>query len=119
MATGATTGRQPPITRPCSHHSIVLNCYPLARQNEPFNHGLLSMTMVLGVDVASSQWIANGSALLAFESSAAHFSALKVPALIWPADVAETLSAVGLADAIDRLARQEGVAAVALDGPQG
>ena len=77
------------------------------------------MIKVLGVDVASSKWIANGSALLAFESGAAHFSALKVPALVWPADVAEMLSAVGLADTIDRFAHQEGIAAVALDGPQG
>ena len=97
----------------------MLHCYLLTRQNGLFDHGLRSMIRVLGVDVASSKWIANGSALLAFESGAAHFSALRVPALVWPADIAKTLWAVGLADAIDRFARQEGVAAVALDGPQG
>ena len=80
---------------------------------------MASMIRVLGVDVASSKWIANGSALLAFESGAPHFSVLKVPALVWPTDLAETLSAVGLVDAIDSFAREKGVAAVALDGPQG
>ena len=33
--------RHPPITRPRSRRIIVSNYYPSARQNEPFNHGLL------------------------------------------------------------------------------
>jgi hypothetical protein len=41
-ACGATSERQPRITRPVSCGIIISNYYyPLARHNEPFNHGLL------------------------------------------------------------------------------
>lgn len=74
------------------------------------------MIRVLGIDVASSTWTSNGSALLTFQPGAGAFSGLRAPAIKWPG---APLSAAALADAIDDFVRQEGVAAVALDGPQG
>ena len=74
------------------------------------------MVRVLGVDVASSNWAANGSALLTFETGAHRFSSAVVPAMKWPDT---RLSPESLAGAIDDFVRSNGIVAVALDGPQG
>ncbi len=74
------------------------------------------MVRVLGIDVASSNWAANGSALLTFEIGAPRFSSAVVPAIKWPDT---RLSPESLAGAIDDFVRSNGIVAVALDGPQG
>lgn len=71
---------------------------------------------VLGIDLASSNWSAIGSATIEFDDKAAKFTRVVAGAIRWPAT---SLTAEALADAIDAFARREGVRAVALDGPQG
>jgi hypothetical protein len=74
------------------------------------------MQRVVGIDLASSAWTANGSAMLGFEPAADGFSELVTPAIEWP-DAPLTPSA--LAGAIHAFVTRNGVRAVALDGPQG
>jgi len=68
----------------------------------------------LGIDLASSFWAANGSALVEF--SPLRFERAACGAIRWPS---APLSARALAEAIDDHARSQGATAVALDGPQG
>lgn len=72
------------------------------------------MTRVLGIDLASSDWAAIGTALIAFEGD--RFTRVTAPAIRWPTT---ELTPSVLADAIDAFARREAVRAIALDGPQG
>jgi len=68
---------------------------------------------VVGVDVAT-RWRDTGSARLTFAQG--RVVDVQTPAIRWPDG---TLTATGLADAIDAHARAHDVLAVALDGPQG
>lgn len=70
------------------------------------------MGCVLGVDVASSSWKANGSALIDFDE--AGFRRVVPGVIAWPSG---PLTPARLADAIDGAARVHSVRAVALDGP--
>lgn len=70
----------------------------------------------LGIDVASSTWGNNGSALVEFDVSANIVSRVVPGAISWPED---PLSPHALARAIDEYAQSNGVRAIALDGPQG
>lgn len=72
---------------------------------------------VLGIDIASANWAANGSALLEFDVDAQSFTKVLMPAIDWP--VADPMTPQALATVIDRSARACGVCAVSLDGPQG
>ncbi len=72
------------------------------------------MRHVLGIDVASSSWLANGSALISYDD--AGFRDVVPGAIKWPL---APLTPEGLADAIDAYAREKSITAVALDGPQG
>lgn len=74
------------------------------------------MAKVLGIDLSSKNWASNGSALLGFDIGASRFAELHVPALTWPH---EGITAEALANAVHKFAVDNGVAAVALDGPQG
>jgi hypothetical protein len=69
---------------------------------------------VLGIDVASRSWTANGSALIEYD--AAGFRRVVPGAVAWPSGL---LTPARLADAIDDFARTHAVDAAALDGPQG
>jgi hypothetical protein len=69
---------------------------------------------VLGIDVASSSWAANGSALIEFDETT--FGRVVAPAIKWPS---EQLTSASLAAAIDAFARDSAIDAIALDGPQG
>jgi len=71
---------------------------------------------VLGIDVASASWRANGSAVIEYDDATSTFLHVVPGAIDWPS-VPLTIQA--LADEIDHFARRDGVAAVALDGPQG
>jgi hypothetical protein len=71
---------------------------------------------VLGVDLASSAWSNNGSARLSFDLGGRAWTGLRVPALAWPG---ARLTAAAMARTIDEHATGTGIAAVALDGPQG
>lgn len=75
------------------------------------------MNAVLGVDLASASWKANGSALVAWGEAAGGRTVTRVePACIaWRVHAALTPGA--MADAIDACARRHGVRAVAIDGP--
>ncbi len=70
----------------------------------------------LGVDLASASWADNGSALVSFDRDSARFVSVSPGAIAWPSS---PLTARSLADAVDAFAREHGVGAVALDGPQG
>lgn len=72
--------------------------------------------LALGVDVASSSWGANGSAVVEFNRTTLTVSAVLPGAIRWPETA---LTPAALADAIDEHVRGRGVGAVALDGPQG
>lgn len=72
------------------------------------------MRRVLGIDVASSSWSANGSALVEYGEPG--FERVDPGAIAWPSGA---LTPAALADAIDKFAREHAVDAVALDGPQG
>lgn len=72
------------------------------------------MRRVLGIDVASSSWKANGSALIEYDE--AGFGRVVPGAIVWPSG---PLTPIALADAIDKFARAHAVDATALDGPQG
>lgn len=76
----------------------------------------MTLRKVLGIDLASSKWSANGSAALEFDDAAKVFTRVTAPAFRWPS---VPLTPSALASAIDEFARREGVCAVALDGPQG
>lgn len=71
-------------------------------------------TKVLGIDTALVDWEAVGSAVIEFDASS--FTQVLAPAIAWPR---QPLSARALAVEIDRFARAEQIAAVAIDGPQG
>lgn len=71
---------------------------------------------VLGVDLGMS-WASNGSALLSFAPGAAH--AWRACSLNVLAPQSQPPTAASLASAIDTLARERGVHAASLDGPQG
>src|SRR4051812_19242635 len=73
------------------------------------------MRKALGIDVASSTWASNGSALITFDSESVR--AIKTPAIEWP--IATRLTPAALADAIDTFALAKSVVAISLDGPQG
>jgi hypothetical protein len=75
---------------------------------------MTTTTRVLGIDLASS-WANLGSAMIAFDESGRGRDVIPA-ALRWP-DV--PFAPATLADAIDAYAREHGVSAVALDGPQG
>jgi hypothetical protein len=83
----------------------------------PDNPLMGKLLRVLGIDIASANWAANGSALLEFDVEAQSFTHVVTPAIEWP--VAEPMTPQALATAIDRSARACGVRAVSLDGPQG
>jgi hypothetical protein len=74
------------------------------------------MLKVLGIDIASSAWSSNGSAVIGFEPSSGTFHDLEPAVIRWPA---ASLTPTTLAEAIDRYARDHRICAVALDGPQG
>ena len=71
---------------------------------------------VLGIDLASARWSNNGSAVLRFDASTPAWTAIRVPAIVWPTDA---LTPVAMDKAIDRFAVSHDIIAVALDGPQG
>src|SRR5712671_1494812 len=71
---------------------------------------------VLGIDVASSVWSANGSATIDFDDAERVFTHVNAGAISWPSS---PLTPSALAIAIDEFAKREGVCAVSLDGPQG
>lgn len=70
---------------------------------------------VLGVDVASSEWSSNGSALVEFDSNG--WRNVVAPAVVWPTTHALTPRA--LARALMDYCAQESISAISLDGPQG
>jgi predicted kinase len=70
---------------------------------------------VLGVDLASGAWRDNGTALLEFDDDG--WRAVRPGIVVWPASGRP--SAAELAARIDAAAREHGVGAVSLDGPQG
>ncbi len=70
---------------------------------------------VLGIDLASSSWASNGSALLTFDRD--RWRDARAPAIRCSARRA--LAPESLAEAIDAFALEEGLAAVSIDGPQG
>jgi hypothetical protein len=72
------------------------------------------MRSVLGVDVASTSWVANGSARIEIDDQS--FRRVTPAAIRWPSD---EYSPSALANAIDEHARKHRVIAVSLDGPQG
>lgn len=74
---------------------------------------MAAMTSVLGIDVASSSWEANGAALIELDETTLEVRRVAPGALPWPTHGAPT--ATKLADEIDRFARRHGVHAVALD----
>jgi hypothetical protein len=74
------------------------------------------MRRVLGIDVASASWSDNGSAVIELDEVSGTFTGVTAPAIRWPTG---SLTPAALAFAIDTFARARGVAAVALDGPQG
>lgn len=76
----------------------------------------MPLVRCLGIDLASASWADNGSALLEIDDHASRFVSVLPGAIPWPSS---PLTATALADAIDDFARSRGVAAVALDGPQG
>jgi hypothetical protein len=71
---------------------------------------------VLGIDVASATWAANGSAVLAFDVTLQQVSHVYAPAITWPNTA---LTPRALATVIDNYARRNDIRAVAIDGPQG
>ena len=71
---------------------------------------------VLGIDVASASWSANGSALIEYDDATSTFQRVAPGAVAWPDG---PLTPVALAEEIDRFARSHRIVAVALDGPQG
>jgi len=71
---------------------------------------------VLGIDLGPGAWRNNGSALLTFEVNGV-FEAVQWSVVPWPQHLA--LNASVVAETIDRFARHEEIAAVAIDGPQG
>jgi hypothetical protein len=70
----------------------------------------------LGIDLASRKWSDNGSALLSFDADVPAWTALRVPAIGWPTGA---LTPTAMAKAIDAFALSNGIASIALDGPQG
>ena len=70
----------------------------------------------LGIDVASADWASIGSAVVEFDDSLGTFISVDPGAIRWPG---VALTPDSLADAIDAFVRDNGVCAVALDGPQG
>ncbi len=73
------------------------------------------MHSVLGIDLALD-WADIGSAKLTFAPGGDAFEPVSAPAVQWPSDA---LTPDALAEAIDTYARQQGILAVAIDGPQG
>lgn len=73
------------------------------------------MHSVLGIDLAL-KWADIGSAKLTFTRGVGSFQSVIAPAIKWPS---VSLTPDSLADAVDAYARQHGVLAVAIDGPQG
>jgi predicted kinase len=71
---------------------------------------------VLGVDLASASWAANGSALISFERDG-DWIGVEAGVVEWPR--AGRPSAAVVAERIDATARSLGAAAVSIDGPQG
>lgn len=74
------------------------------------------MRRALGIDVASAEWSANGSALIEIDPGSRAFTRVATGVIEWPAG---PLTPAHLADAIDACARAGGIGAVGLDGPQG
>ena len=75
-----------------------------------------SVVKVLGIDLASSGWVSNGSAVISFDADAQQFRTVEVAAIPWPP---VGFTARALAAAIDQHARKNDIRAIALDGPQG
>ena len=71
---------------------------------------------VLGIDLASRNWSSIGSATIEFDVIVGAFTTVTPRAISWPAC---GLTPAALADVIDDFARDRGVCAVAIDGPQG
>jgi hypothetical protein len=69
---------------------------------------------VLGVDLACRSWDDNGSAVLEFDADG--WRACRVRVARWPSG---PVTAGAMADVLDEYAREAGIAAVCLDGPQG
>ena len=78
--------------------------------------GRIVRRRVLGIDVASASWSANGSALIEYDDTNTTFQRVVPGAVVWPCS---PLTPVALAEEIDQFARRHCVVAVALDGPQG
>src|SRR5262245_10002809 len=70
---------------------------------------------VLGIDVASGSWSANGSAMIEFDGSG--FVCVNPGAIQWSSSL--PLTAENLANEIVTFACRHEIAAIALDGPQG
>ncbi len=68
--------------------------------------------LALGLDLGSSAWTRNGSALVAW--GAGRFTAVEPSAVRWPA---RPLTPVALADTVLSTARERGARAIAIDGP--
>ena len=72
---------------------------------------------VLGVDLGPGAWANNGSAVLSFDPVESRWYGVELGVVTWPRS--EPLTPERMALAIDEFARERGVAAVSLDGPQG
>lgn len=73
------------------------------------------MTAVLGVDLASASWAANGSALIEWSRDRRRVTRVEAGVAAWPQR--EPIDARAMAVAIDACARRHGVRVVAIDGP--
>ncbi len=71
---------------------------------------------VLGIDLASRDWLDNGSAVIEFDDTKKVFTRVNGGAISWPRT---PLTPAVLAEVIDEYSRREGICAVSLDGPQG
>jgi Protein of unknown function (DUF429) len=73
---------------------------------------------VLGVDLSSARWETNGTAILTFtQGPEPTWTQAQAGVVRWPAS--EPFTPARLSEEIDRVALASGIAAVALDGPQG
>jgi hypothetical protein len=71
---------------------------------------------VLGIDLASSSWRDNGSALVTFTTETPAWVSVRTACINWPK---EELSASSMVGVIDQFVVENEIHAVSLDGPQG
>jgi hypothetical protein len=89
--------------------------------NRTFRTGEPSMNelKVLGIDLACINWADNGSATLSFvPGESGHWTRCELGVIDWPKEPLNCDS-TRMAAVIDQFARDNGIGAVSLDGPQG